>query len=716
MARPFQTRTPRRVQVSIAQDARPRLDVAAPLNVNTPGASTSPLSGLVQALGIGGTLYAKNKEARDDADFKAGVADEQIGAADIERAKRSRAYADGAFQTLTLEQYHAAEAKVAQKAAEDLDHSLPIDEQLAAVDSWMKAELGPLIQDDRAKVLFAERYQSFINQTAEAIQKNQIEANAKAAEDTTLTDIASTIKRTGNFTPDNWNESFHRLYSQTGDAVGARKTLVGAIMQEALNAASRGEDYKRFRDMIPTEVIGPDGATLPGPMRSPEIQALVNQTMDKAENLYDQFHTNQYAGAQAKAFVDMDELVNQGAPLSLATFTERGYTIGNKPSDTFSPERAASLIDQAATVRARLAAQQATLDGYMSAWRATGRLADTLNAPGGPDSQEKLNDFSLGIYQSELAARGVPAEAMAGEALVKDRATVDYLAMRTAQEGVPYEPLRTTLNSINPSAPGDVTGRLEAYKLLKARNLSGMYVDDKSALVYEVAIGAHDAGMDPAGVADTIRKMGDRDTSAYVAANMREVRAQSDGITLSEEGTLWNTDVNSNQTSTAAYINGKYESLAASALAAGLSPGAAKEYALGRIQQTHSLIKAGDDWMMLPKAAVPDARKATEALDWYANQLPTLAARRGIPEDEELTIRPVFSHGRALRFQVYRGVVPLENTSFTLPGLLQTYQRMNPQATPQAKAAAKQERERKVRDEFPIGGAPNGTAGLVFGQ
>ena len=65
---------------------------------------------------------------------------------------------------------------------------------------------------------------------------------------------------------------------------------------------------------------------------------------------------------------------------------------------------------------------------------------------------------------------------------------------------------------------------------------------------------------------------------------------------------------------------------------------------------------------------------------------------------------------------MYRGVVPLENTSFTLPGLLQTYQRANPQAAPQAKAAAKQERDRKIRDEFPIGGAPNGTAGLVFGQ
>src|SRR5690606_412709 len=98
-----------------------------------------------------------------------------------------------------------------------------------------------------------------------------------------------------------------------------------------------GREYRHIRDMIPTEVIGPDGATLPGPMRSPEVQAIVNEAMHRAERLYDDFHTNQYAGAQVEAYVDMESLVNDGAPVTLETFKARGYTIGNKPSDHFSP-------------------------------------------------------------------------------------------------------------------------------------------------------------------------------------------------------------------------------------------------------------------------------------------------------------------------------------------------------------------------------------------
>lgn len=717
MARPFTSRTPRRVQVSVGEAPRPSLPVAAPINVRTPGAETSPLAGLVQALGIGAGLYAANQKARAEDAFAQGQADEQLGEADMERAQRSRAYADGAYQVSVLEIYQNAEAKVAQKAADELDHSLPIDEQIATIDAWMKAELGPMISDDRAKVLFAERYSKFIDSAANAIQKNQLEANAKAAEDTVLTDVANTLKHTGDFTPDDWNENFHRLYSQTGDAVGARKTLVAAIMQAAINSAAEGREYAQFRDMIPTEVIGPDGAKLPGPMRSPEIQALVLQSMDKAKALYDEFHQNEYAGAQAAAFVDMDQLVNEGAPITLDTFKERGYSIGRTPNSLFSPERAAALIDQAARVRAQKAAKQAVLDGYVASWRANGRLADTLNAPGGPDSQEKLNDFALSIYQSELAARGVPAEAMSGEALVKNADAVNFIAMRTAQEGVPYEPLRTTLNSINPSAPGDVTARLSAYKQLKARNLTGMYVDDESALVYEAAIGAETAGMDKEGIADTLRKMGDKDASAYVAMNMGEIRKDvSRGVTFEESGLVWDTEVNSNQSLTAAYINGKYQSLAASALARGLTLQDARRYATERIQSTHALVKAGDDWMVLPRTAVPDPAKATKALDWYTTQLPKLAIRRGIPEDEELTIRPVMGLGRSLTFQVYRagGVVPLENTSFTLPGLLQTYQRSVPEDSPQALAAKAQERARAAASAPRS--APGSTAGLVIGQ
>lgn len=700
MARPYTSRSPNRPQVSIAPNARPQLDVVAPLNVRTPGPETSPLMGLVQALGIGAEIFGRNKAAKDEYEHSQGVADEQIGEADMERANRSRAYARGAFETLTLEQYQNAEAAVSARAAEELDRSLPIDDQVAIIDGWMKSELGPLVQDDRAKLIFAKRYQKFIDTTAANIQKQQLEANAVAAQDTLMTDMATSIAR-GAFGPDEWDETFHRLVSQTGDPVGARTAMVATIGQAMVNAAAMGEDPEPFRSLIPTEVTGPDGAKLPSPMKSPAVQGAVNEYMAQARRAYDTFWKQKYAGEQFEALNTLKLMIEDGQEITEATFAAKGYTVGDGAKYTFTPIQASNLMERSRAERARRVTQEATYNSYMAAYQRTGRLASTLYAPGGPDSPEKLADFADAVYQQTLQGLGVPPEEMAGGALVANAGAVQTLAQLTSENGVPYRPLKNELNSVNPASPGDVTARLDAYNQLKRYNLTGMYVDDDTAVIYEVANGAIAAGAEPEVVQQRIRDMADKDTSMYVRNNSSDIeKKMKSGVRIKTGNWFRNTEVNSNSTGNPAYVNGTYRSLVLQGLAAQMRPEEADKFAKDRMNATHTAIEVGDTYFVLPNASIPDNQEATEALNWYNSRLPELSKKWGIPEDEGLVIKPTIAFGRRPYFQVYRadGAVAIAKTEFTLAGVINSWKHTADIETGQDRAIQRRDDRARLRE------------------
>src|SRR4249919_2116914 len=116
MARPVTQRPTVRVGVAAPVGQNPGVDVAAPLNVRAPDLSGG-IQSLMTALGVAGTMYGERTKAVAKHDFVQGQSDEQIGKADMAKAKKSRAYADGAFQVAILEQYQAAERKVAERTS-----------------------------------------------------------------------------------------------------------------------------------------------------------------------------------------------------------------------------------------------------------------------------------------------------------------------------------------------------------------------------------------------------------------------------------------------------------------------------------------------------------------------------------------------------------------------------------------------------------------------
>ena len=697
MARPVTRRPTVRVGVAPPTGQNPGVDVAAPLNVRTGAPEVAGLNTLLNALGVAGELYGARTKAVADHDFKQGQADEKLGKADMAKAKKSRAYADGAFQVAILEQYQQAERKVAERSATDeLDKTLPLDQQVAIVDGWMKSELGPLISDERAKLLIAERYQTFVESFAGNVLKAQAEQNAAAAEEVALADIAQQVERTGSF---NWDEQFKRLHSQTGDATRSNALLVGIIAQEIENRAMRGEDYEDLRALVPTEVLGPNGEKLPGPMYSPKYRGIINTALARAEGLRDHALRQSYAAAEYKARVRLDEDLANGVPITEDSIAGYGFTVGSDPSDHLPVAVAAQYIQSSQLARAKKNEKEAEADSYLDARAVYGSWANAIAAPGGPASHEKAQKAYDAWAQLVLTGSGVPIEALAGNGLVSNPELVDQIANLSAQEGLPYSPLKHTLSSISQAAPGDVTARLDAYKVLKAKGVAGQYVDDESALIFEVAIGAQEAGEDTKGVAERIRTMGDKTTKDYVASQMQKVRVRKSGYAVPTGGgfLVFGDEVRSTSALNAGYLAAKYERLTASALSKGLSLEDAERYAKERVRDTHLAINVQGQWAVLPRSAVPSPKELAEAMDWYETQLPTLAKRLKVPPEEPLQVRPAFDiNGRGLSFEVTRQGGVGTGVMFTAKSLIDTFRQHVPKVDAKAAAIDKSKRLRAV--------------------
>lgn len=706
MARPIRRRPSVRVQVAQSEGSRVGLDAPAPMNVRAP--SVGGIGGLLQALGVAADVYGqKIKPARDQHEFEQGMADEKLGKADAARLKRSQKYADGAYQVAILEQYHEAERKIAERAASDeLDKSLPMDQQTAIVDGWMKAELGPVITDDeRARKLIAERYGQFIDTFAGNVLKQQAENNAAAAEEVTMQDISAQLERTGSF---NWDEQFHRLYSQTGDATRANAVLVGIVAQQMEDAAMRGEDFEKLRELIPAEVTGPNGEKLPGPMYSPKYRGIINAAIARGEDARNHAHRREFATAEYQARVKLDEDLAAGVPITMDTLAAYGYTVGPDPSDTLSPALAAQYIQASEAIRAKKQQDEAELDGALTARAMYGRWADVTGMPGGPDSVEKTQKMYDGWVQLVLTGQGASPEVLGGTGLISDRLLVESVANLSAQEGLAYGPLKRTLSSVNQAAPGDLMARMEAYQVLKAKGVAGHYVDDDAALMYEVALGAREAGEKPEGIAERVRTMGDKTTAEYVAFNMTKVnKVRKEGFDIpTGAGFLGMGDVRSTRALNAGYLATKYERLAASALSKGLSVEDAQAYAEQRIKDTHVAINIDGEWTALPRSAVSDPKTLTEALDWYVSELPALAKKLKVPE-EELRVMPRFDiNGRGLSFEVQRQGGVQTGVVFNAQGLMSAYRAKFPkQSSVRDTAEKRNERIQQTRTNAkPIDG------------
>lgn len=499
------------------QSQAPQLGVYAPIDgVRAP--QTSAWQGLAQSLGmltqVGGPILQDRAQAAAKADAAAGQADQELNQVDAARAARSRAYADAAQDTSVLQQYHQAESAVLSRAATELDHSKPYTEQTAQIDQWMKQELGGLAKDPRAKVLIADRYQKFIDNTAHGLLKQQIEARQNDALSATQADIADQFSK--GVAPD-YGEAFQRLKAIYGDGTQASSALVGIYADHAVDVASKGGDWRQVFDALPTEIKLPDGNTIPGPGRTPKNHDLIERAKDAAQRAFEAWDEPRRNAQQLGELVKYERLADQGALLTvrgMVHLTQPGQN-GEKP--LFSADTVASLIDRSARRREALAQERFVQNAaqYLPNWQTMLNQKD----PADPTGRAVLTkDMFQKAYDRTLST---------GTNGFQDPDTVDKAIALTqaVHGGLVSSTLQAQLaSSANRSTSQEALKMLPVYQKLRAAGQESLYLSPDQQAFYENLVIRKRSGATDADIVQAASRYDAREASVTVEPNMKAAR------------------------------------------------------------------------------------------------------------------------------------------------------------------------------------------------
>lgn len=678
MARPITTRIDRRAQVGIGQTGG-GLGVFAPINVQTPGAGADPLAGLGQALGVFGGLAAERAQVQKAADFEQGKADEALKKTDLERAKKSQSYADGAYEVSMLRIYTDAQEKVAQRAASELDNSKTLDEKTAIIDGWMREELGPFIDDPAGRRVIAGRYQQFIEHTAGNMLAEEVQARQTAAVEAVTADFTQRLSVGGK---PSFEEMVSPLIAIYGDKSKANEMAVSILAQTKVEYAKQGKDWKAIDALIPAEITTADGQKLPGPRYTPKLRDMLDRSDEAAQRAYDDYvkpkvAAEGYAKESALSpLMGVEEITDQ-------TFARMGITVGDGPQYHISYAQALSYKRQsldALRSKREMEDEQANMElvvGRVGRWRDA--IADPMGGPKNAADAEK--GFTLQT-QRTLIGMGIPTN---GADFLANRDAVETVVNLSAMHDMAYTPLKETMSGINAAAPGDVEARVQVYRMLKAKGIASRYVDEEAEAMYESAMVAIDAGQKGDALTKHIRENGDKATAQAVSASMgpKSYKVREQGFEIKTGNMLFNRVVNSRNTLTGPYLASQHERLTRFYLSRGLPADKAQERASSRIAETHISVPIGDSYAVLPKDDIPNPQVVTEAFEWMDSTLPAMAKEMNLPDGADLTIRPAVGiNGRRTEFRLLDRGIEVPGRTFTIDGMLKAYYLANPGKAP----------------------------------
>lgn len=656
-----------------------------------PSKSAHALAGLASALGVvsDGLEYFGKKQKADD--YEQGKADSALGQVDEAKKTRSESYAQGVFETATLSQYQSAEAAVAARVAEELDHSLPVNEQVAQVDSWMKEEMADLVADPHARRLIAKRYQSYIEQFGGEVVSAQTKARAESALTVARDDVFSSIERTGTF---DYSETHQRLSAVLGDGSAATKAVMNIIGERIVDVASKGGDWQSVRAMIPTSIKTADGRELPSPLRSQSNREIIERAEAKAKTEYGNFMDPAVAQAGTHLRMSLDDMLRNNQRI----YPNDVAAIGPDGKPLLSPDAQASYVDQSMKGLMRAAdaeAEQLELEHAITkagGWRAA------IGTPNGPKSMDEVQAYANGAYQKYLAGFDQSGTLNNAPALIENPEALGGVLAISSMERVPYEPLSQYMRSITSAAPGSVLQRLNAYQAMKQKGdgVLGMYLDDETHALYETAIDYGQSGADEKAVMEFLRRSGDADTQSYVSNELPKLKMRDQKFEARAVGDYFSTD--SNELANRGYVQGRLESLARVGLSKHSSPEAARTFAVQRFKETHTVIAVGNAKYAFPNSEVNDPQEAAKALEWWASEAPNVAKRRGVPEFQAATFVPSIGiNSRRIEFELRDEIgVPVPGSKpITIDEAIRVYRVVHPKDVRAEVEAAHQKRQQE---------------------
>lgn len=650
MARPDATRLTRRVQVNVASAPSPEAGVYAPLDVRVPvDSGTLTLQHLAQALGVGAEVAAQAKPQRDAKLREQGKADALTGHVD-KRKEESRyysAYEEGVHEATVLREYNDAERRVVERAAQELDRSLPWDQQAAQVDAWMREELGDLVSDDpRARTLIADRYSNFIQTTANKILESVTTQQVKDSTDATLADTLDDIRKGGD---GRFAEGVARIAKLTGDENSAAQTLVGAYLQAASEVATDGDletaekEVKRILGLIPEQVQLPGGTVV----RPRSLPALANTIGD----------------TQQQALETVKRRVHENAQEHFLEFAKRhaDATLEGEllPWSYYKDAADRKIVSQQYAVSAYEENRRA-FESRRAKWDADAFLDRVLADP--TKDWRYYNGFTLpdgSVAKNEDFQRRFDAM-MQGLIAREGEAGWEKVLAHSRRTGLAYTPLRTAMSHLGGEHVTAVATHYARYKQLRAFGMADMYVDEKAMPYYQLAEAMEAAGtpilnpdgsQNPRGVQalkDRLSKFEPDRAKQWVAEGRSAIQKKLGAQAVNTDG--FDTYVSS--LTNAGYAKSLILRMAEPSLQLGLDADTALKSAVERVQRTHFVLETNDQEFLLPRSPGVDAQRLQEAVDHFSETTLLEYARRAGLSADDVRLVPEMLGGRDIEFRV----------------------------------------------------------------
>lgn len=625
MARPDSKRLTQRVQVQVAATPAPDVGVYAPLDVKAaPSKSALALQGLAESLGAVLNTGQAVKQFTDKKMYEQGVADQTFGKVSERKRKFIESYSRGVYEASVINHYNEAERSVVEKAANELDRTLPLEEQARQIDSWMKDELGAVALDDpRARKLIAERYNTFIQNTTNKILEQTTSEQQQKTLDATLVDVVDDINKGGD---GRIAAAVERIAMVSGDRQKALAQVIGGVISIAQQTANEGDpntaeaQITRVFSLIPKEIKMEDGTVL-RPRASPSIAATIS---DQYRASMDQAKRRRIDAAQETMLQygkQHEDATNAGEILPWAFYED----LANR--DVISDAQALAWYDenQAAYTRAQ---QKKGADSMIDQWlldpSADWRWHTGLTLPDGKiATQDKFQERFDFIMQNALAKGGPEAFP-----------TVLAMSRRT---GIVYTPMKTALSQVSGANVETIADYFDTYQQLRAAGMAEAYITDKAMPYWLVAEAMNQTGVDPrsekgkAQLRDRLTRLEPERVQEYVNAGRQEVRKLMDSQVVNDEGI--NTTVGG--LANAAYARSEIMRLASLNMQLQVDPKTSLQSAVKQIAATHFPLEVDGEEFLIPNEPGIDKKNMQDAMDYFTeNVLPQYAAKEGRTRDE----------------------------------------------------------------------------------
>lgn len=623
MPRPVQ----QRVQVRAApmqEPGSPTSGVFAPIQGVRAGPAGGTMANLASALGplldVGMPIAKAAVHRQAVEDDQAGAADAALGQVDPKRAKASILYADAAHRVSVIKQMDDAQNAVIEKASTDLDHSLPYQDQVKQIDSWMKEQLGPLAQDPKAAAVIAPRYQRFIETAATNIVQQQATARYNEAIDTTRSDLGNAIAN-GGLTPELYGQYVETLTHLSGDRTAAVSDVVSTYADAAYDVASKGGDWKAVFKAIPTSIKLADGTTIPGPtVGGGKNHDTLVRAQDAAQRAYNEHMEPKLDQRRAAVMVDLDAKARAGALITL-----KGYSYLLEPGadgtpPVLSPAQLAGYIDATNRKREELAKAGAAKDVLLlgDGWQ---RYVGTTDATGHVITKHRVQE-----QFDELLNHATNNFA--------DKGSVDTAIAATARFNLPSSSLKAQLTTVaSPSSAKAAVNQLGAYEKIKAAGQTPLYLTPDQTTFYENLAARDKAGMTTDDLVKAASRYRPEELATVVSSNLPKAMEQFNSAVALDNWGPWNTHFG--DFSNTVQVRAEATRLMRVALAdnGGDIPGAVKSVQ-ETMQQHWAPLDLGGSRVLIPKVGKYDPSQLQSALTTLATEwVPDMAKAAGANKD-----------------------------------------------------------------------------------